>query len=550
MSIAPAVTLRDLTFEWPDGATAFTALNGTFPTGRTGLVGRNGAGKSTLLRLIAGRLRPSSGEATATGPVGYLEQSITLRTGATVADLIGIAPVLDAIRAVELGDVDERHFDTIGDDWDIEGRAAEALDRLGIPHLALDRSVAELSGGEAMLVAIEGRRLQRTAVTLLDEPTNNLDRGMRARVRELLADWPGSLIVVSHDLELLESMDATAELSAAGLEAFGGPYSAWLEHREREQEAAVAAARSAQQNLKVEKRQRAEAETKLARRERTGKKTQRDGGIPKILAGNRASKAQNAAGSMRSSLDEKVAAAQAAVDRADARVRVEERISLVLPDPDVRASRRIAEFGHDGRTTLIQGPERVALIGPNGAGKSTLLARLLGAEAIDGAPGGRIEARLHTDRVGFLDQRQGRLDEASSALANVRNAAPEIADGTARNLLARLLIRGAAADRPVASLSGGERFRVALARLLFQDPPAQLLILDEPTNNLDTASVDHLAQALDAYRGALIVVSHDDGFLARLGIDLTLELDRAGGLRASAGFPPATTGAGPAPRGR
>ncbi|WP_416447373.1 ATP-binding cassette domain-containing protein [Leucobacter sp. HNU] len=109
---------------------------------------------------------------------------------------------------------------------------------------------------------------------------------------------------------------------------------------------------------------------------------------------------------------------------------------------------------------------------------------------------------------------------------------------------------GAAADRPVASLSGGERFRVALARLLFQDPPAQLLILDEPTNNLDTASVDHLAQALDAYRGALIVVSHDDGFLSRLGIDVTLELDRAGGLRSSAGFSPATTPAAPAPRGR
>ncbi|GAA1777739.1 ABC-F family ATP-binding cassette domain-containing protein [Leucobacter iarius] len=552
MSIAPAVTLRDLTFEWPDGATAFTGLTGTFPTGRTGLVGRNGAGKSTLLRLVSGELRPSRGEVAASGTVGYLHQSVTLRTGASIADLLGIAPVLDAIRAVEHGDVDVRHFDTIGDDWDLESRAREALDRLGFEGVPLDRRVEALSGGETMLIAIEGMRVRRTAITLLDEPTNNLDREMRARVRDLLAGWPGSLVVVSHDVDLLETLDANAELSPTGLEFFGGPYSAWLAHRDREQAAAIATARSAQQALKVEKRQRVEAETKLARRERTGKRTQRDGGIPKILAGNRASKAQNAAGSMRATLDVKVAAAQEAVDRADARVRVEERISLVLPDPDVRSNRRIAEFEDGDRTILVQGPERVALVGPNGVGKSTLLARLLGH---DGAGAGatpassRIRTRLHTDRIGFLDQRQSGLDEAASALANVREAAPEVPDGTARNLLARLLIRGAAADRPVATLSGGERFRVALARLLFQDPPAQLLILDEPTNNLDTASIDHLAQSLDAYRGALIVVSHDDAFLGRLGIDLTLELGRDGGMRTVAGFAP-TAPAARAPRAR
>ncbi|SDL15009.1 ATPase components of ABC transporters with duplicated ATPase domains [Nonomuraea maritima] len=525
MSTKSAVTLRDLTFEWADGTVALADVNGTFTTGRTGLIGRNGAGKSTLLRLVAGELRPSKGQIDTVGEVGYLAQNLTLRQETTVAELLGIQGILDSMRAIEAGDVDQRHFDAIGDDWDIESRADEALHQIGFSAGDLGRRVAEVSGGEAMLIAITGLRLRRTPITLLDEPTNNLDRPTRARLAEFVDQWPGTLIVVSHDLELLERMDATTELHGGTLDTFGGPYSAWKEHQEQEQLAAVQAARSAQQALKVEKRQRVEAETKLARRERTAKKTQKDGGIPKILAGNRASKAQASAGALRSTLDDKVQAAQAAVDAADARVREEQHISLVLPDPDVPRGRRIAELQDENRTVVIQGPERVALIGANGSGKSTLIKRLLhGGPPVPGRPHGR----LFTELVGYLPQRLDGLDDEAGAMANVRAVAPGTPSGTIRNQLARLLLRGDSVDRPVRTLSGGERFRVALARLLLAEPPAQLLVLDEPTNNLDIASVEQLAEALDAYRGALLVVSHDLAFLERIGVDTVLELDEDG----------------------
>ncbi|MBD8077769.1 ABC-F family ATP-binding cassette domain-containing protein [Cellulosimicrobium arenosum] len=525
MSSRSAITFRDLTFEWPDGTVALDRLNGTFTTGRTGLVGRNGAGKSTLLRLIAGVLAPTSGRIDVVGDVGYLPQTLTLTDTTTVAELLGVDHVLSALRAIEAGDVDQRHFDAVGDDWDIESRADEALHDIGFGAADLDRRVGEVSGGEAMLIAITGLRIRRPAVTLLDEPTNNLDRPTRARLAGFVDTWPGTLVVVSHDLELLEHMDATAELHAGTVEVFGGPYSDWAEHQENEQAAATQAARTAQQALKVEKRQRVEAETKLARRERTGKKTQRDGGIPKILAGARASKAQASAGSMRTTLDDKVQAAQAVVDAADARVRDDEHIHLTLPDPDVPRGRRLAEI-HDGeRTVVVQGPERVALVGPNGSGKTTLVEQLV--HAGEQAPG-RPYGTLLTDRVGYLPQRLDALDDARSALENVGDVAPGTPPGTVRNQLARLLLRGSGVDRPVATLSGGERFRVSLARLLLADPPAQLLVLDEPTNNLDVASVQQLAEALDAYRGALLVVSHDHRFLDRLGIDAVLELDQGG----------------------
>ncbi len=146
-----------------------------------------------------------------------------------------------------------------------------------------------------MLVAVTGLRLRRTPVTVLDEPTNNLDRAARSDLAALIDTWPGTLVVVSHDRALLERMDHTAELHAERLELFGGPYSAWRQHLDQRQAAAEQAARTAAQVLKAEQRQRIEAETKLARRERTARATQQHGGIPRIVAGNRAGRAQNTA---------------------------------------------------------------------------------------------------------------------------------------------------------------------------------------------------------------------------------------------------------------
>jgi ATPase subunit of ABC transporter with duplicated ATPase domains len=157
-------------------------VNGTFTGGRTGLIGRNGSGKSTLLRLIAGRLVPSRGRVDVVGEVGYLPQTLTVDPGTTVAGLLGIDGVLAAIRAVEGGDVDERHFDATGDDCDIEARADEALDRIGFAAADLDRRVAEVSGGEAMLIAVTGLRLRRTPKARPPEPSGTNASG---------SPWPG-----------------------------------------------------------------------------------------------------------------------------------------------------------------------------------------------------------------------------------------------------------------------------------------------------------------------------------------------------------------------
>ncbi|MER7523080.1 ATP-binding cassette domain-containing protein [Microbacterium oxydans] len=524
-----SVVLDRLTFTWPDGSIALDGISGSFGSGRTGLVGRNGAGKSTLLRLIAGELDSTSGVVTASGEVAYLPQQLTLDVDRRVSDLLGVSEALDAVRAIGTGDVDPAHFDAVGDDWDIEARAEASLAEAGLAPDFLDRTVGELSGGEAVLVAIAGIRLRRAPITVLDEPTNNLDRDARAKLAAMVRAWKGTLIVVSHDLSLLELMDDTAELYAQTLSVFGGPYSEWRAWLDAEQDAAKQAEVTAAQVLRKERRQRIEAEVKLAHRARTAKKAEIEKRVPKIVAHGRKMAAEVSAGRLRTEVGAKEDAARSLLDEAGRRVRSDASMKIELPDPQVSRSRRIATVGDDERAWVIQGPERVALIGRNGAGKTTLLERLVaGGSAPDEHP---LHAEAHTDLIGYLPQRVDGLDEQRSVFENIAAAAPHVPEKELRNLLARFLIRGATAERPVASLSGGERFRVALATLLLADPAPHLVVLDEPTNNLDLDTVDQLVEALRAYRGAVLVVSHDDAFLRRLDLDLTLEIDGEGALQ-------------------
>lgn len=240
----------------------------------------------------------------------------------------------------------------------------------------------------------------------------------------------------------------------------------------------------------------------------------------------RKTEAQVSAGKLRGEHEEKVEAAHLQVEQQAERVRQDARIRIDLPDPGVHRARRLAEM-HDGRGTevIIQGPERIALTGRNGIGKTRLLETLIHPQDTSECA---VHAVGHTDRVGYLPQRLDHLNDDLSIFHTVRAAAPHTPPGDVRANLARFLFRADTIHRRVGDLSGGERFRVALATLLLAHPPNQLLVLDEPSNNLDLRSIDELVSALESYRGGLIVVSHDDAFLSRLQINTWLTLDENG----------------------
>ncbi|MEV5980961.1 ribosomal protection-like ABC-F family protein [Streptomyces sp. NPDC052114] len=527
-----AVVCSNLSFAWPDDAPVFHDLSFTVTTGRTGLVAPNGSGKSTLLKLIVGELKPATGSLTVNGTLGHLPQSLPLTGDLTVAEVLGVAAVIRALDAVESGDVGEEHFAVIGDDWDIEERTRAQLDRLGLADLALDRRLSTLSGGQVVSLGLAAQLLRRPDVLLLDEPTNNLDLAARHKLYDVLTDFTGCLLLVSHDRALLDRMDRIAELGSEELRLYGGNFTEYEEAVRAEQEVAEKNVRNAEQELKREKREMQQARERAERRQSNAARNLKSAGLPRIFAGNMKRGAQESAGRAGQMHAARVSEAKARLSEAGRALREEQRITLELPDTQVPAGRNLflgkgmqvhhgdrAVFADGGVELTVRGPERIALTGPNGAGKTTLLRLITGELTPDDA-----EIRRSDGRIAYLSQRLDLLDLERTVAENFAAFAPERPEAERMNLLARFLFRGARAHLPVGVLSGGERLRATLACVLCAEPAPQLLLLDEPTNNLDLVSAGQLESALDSYRGAFVVISHDERFLAEIGVNRWLRL--------------------------
>jgi ATPase subunit of ABC transporter with duplicated ATPase domains len=523
----PSLTFNDVSFSWPDGTSVVDGLDLAVGPGRHGLVGHNGCGKSTLLRLAGGDLTPRSGTIQVDGDLAYLPQDPAAEPARSVADVLGIARPLAALTRVEAGDVRQDDLDLLadGDDWDVAERTSAELSRLGLGHLGLDRTIGSVSGGELMLLSLTALLLRRPSVLLLDEPTNDLDRAARARVLDVVASWRGTLLVVSHDRELLGAMDDIVELRDGSVTWYGGDYDAYEAAVVADQEAAERLVRAAESDVRAQRRDLVESQSKLAHRRKVGEKAWTEKRMPKIAMGNAKRRAEVSAGRLTNLHERRLSSVEAQLQDAEARLRGDREIHVDLPDTAVPEGRVVLVAdglsGLHGRARLdlhVQGPERIGLTGPNGSGKTSLLRAIVGA---DEPAAGTVDVRVP---LRYLPQRMDVLDDSLTVAENIARIAPDATETQRRSRLARFLVRGRAADRPASTLSGGERLRATLACLLLAEPAPQLLLLDEPSNNLDLPSVRHLLEALRSYEGALIVVSHDEPFLADLGLDRRIEV--------------------------
>jgi ATPase subunit of ABC transporter with duplicated ATPase domains len=516
--MSAVLVCHHLSFAWPTGETVLDSLDASFSEGFTGLVGRNGAGKSTLIKLLAGRLTPTGGRVERPEQIGYLPQDLVLDSDRTVASVLGIDEIIAALTIVDAGNGEPEHFEIIGDNWDLEDRVEAELAAFGFRDLDLDRRIGTLSGGQVVLLALAAQFLARPDVLLLDEPTNNLDQVSRRLLYAAVERWPGPVIAVSHDRELLGLCDQIAELRDNEILLYGGNFADYLEAVAVEQEAAARAVRAAEANLKRQKRELIEAQTKIDRRNRYGKQFAEKSGMPKIMAGAFKRKAEVSTGKLRGGHEADVEKAKKQLGEAEERVRDDDHVRVDLSATAVPASREILitkdlVLRNGVAVDLhLRGPERVALTGGNGTGKTTLIDTITArVQPVSGSVDCYVEYRL-------LPQRLQILDEDQPVLASVARMAPSADDNTLRSRLARFLLGADVITRPARTLSGGELFRASLAALLLAEPPPQLLILDEPTNNLDLDTVAALTEALRQYRGALLVASHDRPFLDDIGL--------------------------------
>jgi ATPase subunit of ABC transporter with duplicated ATPase domains len=480
------------------------------PGDRVGLVGRNGAGKTTLTRVLAGEGQPTSGAVNRSGSVGYLPQDprtgdLEQLAGERILAARGLDEVVEGLRAAEaeMASTDEaasaramRRYGVLQErlaaagGYAAQSEAAQICASLGLPQRVLDQPLATLSGGQRRRVELARILFGDSQTLLLDEPTNHLDADSIVWLRELLRTHKGGLVVISHDVGLLQAcVNRVFHLDAnrAELDLYNVGWTAYLEQRETDE--------------------------RRRRRERTN--------------------AEKQAAALRAQADRmryKATKARAAqnMDRRAERLlsgletgrRTERVARLRFPDPapsgrtPLTASGLSKSYGSlevftDVDLAVDRG-SRVVVLGLNGAGKTTLLRILAGLEPPDT---GTVEPG-HGLRVGYYAQEHETLDTARTVLQNMASAAPDLAEVEHRRILGGFLFGGDDVDKPAAVLSGGEKTRLALATLVVSS--ANVLLLDEPTNNLDPASRTEVLAALHGYRGAVVLVTHDEGAVEAL----------------------------------
>ena len=523
--MSASIALTTLSWSTPKGRPLLSDISLSFTAERTGLVGRNGVGKTTVLNLIAGDLVPQAGRISVNGTLGVLRQTVQVGTDETVADLFGIRPALALLERAEAGKADADEL--ARGDWTLQARLAEALARLGLDATSATR-LTTLSGGQRTRAGLAALVFAQPDFLLLDEPTNNLDREGRRTVIDLLASWGGGAIVVSHDRELLDTMDAIVELTTLGATRYGGNWSHYRERKAVELAAVRHDLADAERRVDEIARRGQEMAERKARRDRGGERTRARGDIPRIQLNAMKNRAENTSGA-HARMAERLRT-QALDDAATARRKVEvlQPLTVALPSTDLPAGRIVltvddVSAGYEGRPVLhklsfgIVGPERVAITGPNGSGKTTLLALITGQLQ---PASGRVQVMT---RFALLDQQVSMLDPALSIRDNFRRINHGVDENACRAALARFMFRADAALQIVGTLSGGQILRAGLACVLARDPPP-LLILDEPTNHLDIESIEAVEAGLRAYDGALLVVSHDEMFLEAVGVTRRLEL--------------------------
>ncbi len=528
------LTIQGVTYIHPNGDLLFAGLDLTLNShAKIALIGNNGTGKSTLLKILTGQLHPSSGLVNADSKPYYVPQIFGQYDGHTIAKALQVDQQLTALQSILNGDVSEENMASLNDDWAIEERCQTALPSWKLEGLNLNNKMNTLSGGQKTKVFLAGILIHKPAIVLLDEPTNHLDSQGRAILYEYIRTTKNTLIVVSHDKALLNLIPIICELETSGISTYGGNYDFYASQKRLVDSALYHDIQSKERAIRRAKEVERVAVERQQKLDSRGKKKQEKSGLPTISMNTLKNKAEHSTSKMKGIHKEKIGEIAQELKKLRASTPIADQMKMDLANASLQKGKTLVVAKNLNFTYTdvllwkqplnfqLQSGDRLALKGLNGSGKTTLI-RLLLKEILPSS--GTLE--ISTINVIYIDQGYSLIADILNVYeqAQIFNAGM-LQEHEVKVRLNRFLLAKEDWDKPCTALSGGERMRLCLCCLTIANQAPDLIILDEPTNNLDLQNIAILTSAIKEYQGTLLVVSHDEHFLKDVGVKKSLYLN-------------------------
>lgn len=519
--------LQDITYLHPNKDVLFTSLNLVINRhDKVALIGANGVGKSTLLKIVSGTLKPTTGVVKAVSQVYVVPQLFGQFNGYSIAEALQVAEKLQALTEILEGNATFENMELLDDDWTIETRCKEALAHWGLEELDLTQQLSTLSGGQKTRVFLAGIMVHHPDVVLLDEPTNHLDHWSRNKLYAYIQSTNQTMVVVSHDRTLLNLLSTIYELDKHGLTLYGGNYDFYLEQKRIADEALVQELKNKEKTLRKAKEIEREALERQQKLDARGKKKQEKAGMPTIVMNALRNSAERSTSKMKGIHAEKTNAIAEELSQLRTNLSDKDQMKLGLAHSGLHKGKILVtakdiNFGYDGqllwKQTLnfqLTSGQRVAIKGLNGSGKTTLIKMILGQ--IEPQMGTMERASIKTL---YIDQDYSLINNSLTVYEQAQQYnTGALQEHEIKVRLNRFLFGKETWDKPCKALSGGEKMRLMLCSLTINNQMPDLMVLDEPTNNLDIKNIAILTSAINEYQGTLLIVTHDTYFLEEIKV--------------------------------
>lgn len=528
-----AIIIKHLSYIHPNRELLFQNINfSLLPGQKASLIGNNGSGKSTLFKILSRQLSPASGEIIYSDVPYYIPQHVGQYNHQTIAEALNVDKKIEALHNILEGDTSEINFSILNDEWDIEEKTQSALEFWEMGSFPLNQPLASLSGGEKTKVFLSGILLYSPRIILMDEPTNHLDIANREKFYQFIQATNASLLVISHDRMLLNLLSPTYELHKESISIYGGNYDFYKKEKERKLEALQNQLSEKEKELKKVKKIARDTLERQQKHDVRGEKQNQKKGIPRIMMGNLKSQAEKSSSKLKDIHSDKIGGVMQDVNEIRKNIPLLNNLKLNIESTLLHEGKILVDVkGINFRYTdnllwdnnldfQIRSSDRWLIQGNNGSGKTTLIKLVTGQ--LSPASGSILKndfSYLYIDQdYSIINNNLSVYEQA--LLYNSGN----LKEHEIKTTLNRFLFPKDTWDKRNVNLSGGEKMRLLLCCLQIDNNTPDMIILDEPTNNLDIQSLEVLTTAIQSYKGTIILISHDESFVKEININKKLRL--------------------------